>query len=135
MEKEKFEERVLENVREIVSLTRGKVHRGALALDSIGKETVTSMVRLGYLEKEGVRNNPAYTLVVNMTPEEIALVAAPDVREHRRTLRKKYYAEKKRIYENGDITRFSAQELWDELKGRGYCISDNRLLRIDEIVL
>lgn len=103
---------------------------------------VSIMVKRGIIERKGTKVKPIYRWSASMAPtgnlyksiaEEIVMKERETVRRWSAKKRNAsvVVAEDKNPNSTRDVTAissFSSQELWDELKRRGYAIEDGRLV-------
>lgn len=125
-----------------------------------GREVVRTLLRRGIISMKKMHNGKArYAWVAEMAPTKVLYQSvAAEIRDSQREKNKKYSAskasakpsEEPAVNEPEDapvepvqmeapkvniLECFSAQELWDELKARGYVIEDNRLVVVKKAYL
>lgn len=135
----------LKKVKEIVDfiydVTGGEGSTGGWGSYSSRTQIIVQiMVSRGILKRSGPKPRPHYIWAANMAPTSALYksIAEDMVRKERESV-KKHYAAKQLVVEKPDVAcvkqeskpsldSFTSQELWDELKRRGYDIEDCRLV-------
>lgn len=129
-----------------------------------GRVVVRTLLRRGIISMKKMHNGKAhYTWVADMAPTKVLYQSiAAEIRDAQRETQKKYHASKavaktnEQTEEKAEATAtvetetvripeakltlnpfgaFSSQDLWDELKARGYIIEDNRLVVVKKAYL